>query len=241
MKLSVIIPAHNEEEIIAETFSSLYKKLISENIQHEIIVINDNSTDATENILKSLANSFPGLVHGSTNPTSRGFGNAIRKGLEIMTGDCAAIFMADLSDSPDDLILFFRAMEKGNYDCVFGSRFSKGGSIKNYPILKLILNRITNNLVRMIFGFNYDDCTNAFKLYKRETIEGIKPFLSEHFNLTLELPLKSIIRGYSYTVIPNSWNGRKTGTSSFRIKELGSSYFFILRKCFSEKYFNDKG
>lgn len=240
MKLSVIIPAHNEEEIIAETISSLHNKLIAENIQHEIIVINDNSTDATENILKNLAGSFPGLVYDSTNAASRGFGHAVRKGFEIMTGDCSAVFMADLSDSPDDLILFFRAMEKGNYDCVFGSRFSKGGNVKNYPIMKFILNRVTNNLVRLLFGFRYNDCTNAFKLYKRETIEGLKPFLSERFNLTLELPLKSIIRGYSYIVIPNSWSGRKTGTSSFRIKELGSSYFLILRKCFSEKYLNSR-
>jgi dolichol-phosphate mannosyltransferase len=146
--------------------------------------------------------------------------------------------MADLSDSPDDLLRFYHQMIKAGSDCVFGTRWSKGGKVVDYPPHKLWLNRLFNNLVRMLFGIKYNDVTNAFKLYKRETIEGIKPFLSPHFNLTVEIPLKAIIRGYTYSVLPNIWVNRKHGVSNLKIKEMGSRYFFILLYCLIEKSFS---
>jgi dolichol-phosphate mannosyltransferase len=171
-------------------------------------------------------------------PPYNGFGYAVRKGLESFDGDCVAIVMADLSDSPDDLVRFYRLMVQEDLDCVFGSRWMKGGRVYDYPWLKRRINRVANNLVRLTFGFRYNDCTNAFKLYKRTTIEGLKPFLSPHFNLTLELPLKAIVRGYSYKVLPNSWTNRKHGESNLRIREMGSRYFFIMLYCFIEKFFS---
>ena len=106
--------------------------------------------------------------------------------------------MADLSDSPEDLVNYYRTMVEMDVDCVFGSRFIKGGKVYDYPKIKLIINRIANKIIQLTFGLKYNDATNAFKLYKKETIEGIKPFLAPHFNLTIELSLKSIVRGYSY-------------------------------------------
>jgi len=148
-----------------------------------------------------------------------------------------AIMMADLSDSPEDLVRFFRAMETGNYDCVFGSRFIKGGRAFDYPKIKRIINRLANFLIKITFQIRYNDTTNAFKLYNKKTIEGIKPFLSPHFNITVELPLKAIIRGYTYKVLPNIWRNRKYGNSNLRIREMGSRYLFILLYCLIEKYF----
>jgi dolichol-phosphate mannosyltransferase len=236
MKLSVVIPAHGEEGSITETVTTLYKKLMSEKIPHEIVVINDNSKDRTEHILQSLQTQIPTLVY-YTNQDPNGFGYAVRYGLERFSGDCVAVMMADLSDSPDDLVRFYRKMLEG-YDCVFGSRWSKGGKVYDYPKLKKFINRIANWMVRIAFGIKYNDCTNAFKLYSKETIQGLQPFLSPHFNLTLELPLKAIVRGYSYAVLPNSWRNRKTGESKLKIKEMGSRYFFILLYCLIEKYFS---
>jgi dolichol-phosphate mannosyltransferase len=114
----------------------------------------------------------------------------------------------------------------------------KGGMVYDYPLPKKIMNRIFNTIVKLLFRLKYNDATNAFKLYKRETILGIKPFLSPHFNLTLELPLKAIVRGYSYTVLPNSWRNRKAGESKLKIKEMGSRYMFIMLYCLIEKYFS---
>lgn len=236
MKLSVVIPAHNEEGSITQTLETLYQKLKEEEIDHEIVVINDNSQDKTEEILSNLQNSIPSLVYYN-NEGLNGFGYAVRYGLSRFNGDYVAIMMADLSDSPDDLVKFYRKMLEG-YDCVFGNRWGKEGKVIDYPATKKFLNRLANYIVKIMFGLKYGDCTNAFKLYKKETIEGLKPFLSPHFNLTLELPLKSIVRGYSYAVVPNSWQNRQSGVSKLKIKEMGSRYFFILLYCLIEKYFS---
>lgn len=236
MKLSVVIPAYNEEGSISETIQTLYDKLVSENIDHEIFVTNDNSKDNTEAVLKELQITIPTLKF-ETNKGPNGFGFAVRYGLERFSGDCVAVMMADLSDSPDDLVRFYRTMQAGNWDCVFGNRWTKGGEVYDYPLAKKFINRIANFIVSMTIGVKYTDCTNAFKLYKRETMLGLKPFLSPHFNLTLELPLKAIVRGYSYTIIPNSWKNRKAGESKLKIREMGSRYFFILMYCIIEKHF----
>ena len=234
MKLSLVIPAHNEESSIEETVLAFHGKLGQEKIPHEILVINDNSSDETENILKTLSRKIQEVRYINNIPPN-GFGFAVRAGLENYTGDCVAIIMADMSDRPVDLVSFYRKMQ-GGYDCVFGSRFIRGGKTIDYPKTKLILNRITNTIIRMLFGIRYNDVTNAFKLYKRETIDGLRPFLSHHFNLTVELPLKAIVRGYSYAIVPNYWTNRKAGESKLKIKEMGSRYFFIILYCLLEKW-----
>jgi dolichol-phosphate mannosyltransferase len=237
MKLSVVLPAYNEEGSIRETITILYHKLNLANIDHEIVVINDNSKDSTLIELKNLSLEIPSLLY-FTNTGPNGFGNAIRFGLEKYTGDCVAIMMADLSDDPEDLIKFYKRICIGDVDCVFGSRFIKGGKVVDYPLMKLVINRIANLIIQIVIGIKYNDATNAFKLYKRNVINGISPLLSPHFNLTIELSLKSIIRGYTYDVIPNKWYNRKEGVSKLKIKEMGSRYFFILVYCFVEKYFS---
>lgn len=237
MILSIVLPAYNEEGSIEETLITLYAKLQEEKINHEIIVINDNSKDNTLEVITKIQETIPTLVV-YTNYGPNGFGYAIRYGLERFKGDCVAVMMADLSDDPSDLVLFYRRMCVGDVDCVFGSRFIKGGKLVDYPFVKLIINRIANLIIQLAIGIKYNDSTNAFKLYKKNVIKGISPLLSPHFNLTIELSLKSIIRGYSYDVIPNKWYNRKEGVSKLKIKEMGSRYFFILVYCFVEKYFS---
>jgi dolichol-phosphate mannosyltransferase len=237
MKLSVLIPAHNEAESLPATIRAFYQSLIEHNIDHEILVVNDNSADNTLTALNSLQKEINTLRIVS-NTGANGFGNAVRFGLRNFSGGCVALVMADLSDSPDDLLKFYTTMVTGNYDCVFGSRFIKGGKTINYPFIKLVINRVANNLVKIVFRINYNDCTNAFKLYKRETIEGLQPLLSPHFNLTLEMSLKAIVRGYTYAVVPNTWINRKHGVSKLKIKEMGSRYFFIFLYCLIEKFFS---
>lgn len=237
MKLSIVIPAYNEEESIAETIEQIEAAFSKVTIEYEIFIVNDNSKDETLKVLEKLALKYP-TVKYETNYGPNGFGYAVRFGLERYSGDCVAIMMADLSDSPHDLIRYYTTMVDGNYDCVFGSRFIKGGKVIDYPLVKKIINRIANFIIRIVMQINYNDTTNAFKLYKREVIDGVKPILSPHFNLTIELPLKAIIRGFSYTIVPNSWTNRKYGVSKLKIKEMGSRYFFILVYCFVEKYFS---
>ena len=236
MKLSIVIPAHNEEGCIAETLRSLSSTLKEEAIDHEILVINDHSKDDTAVLLAKLTTEITAL-RVVENKGPGGFGYAVRNGLEQYSGDCVAVMMADLSDDPKDLVRFYRKMGEG-YDCVFGTRWSKGGAVYDYPWVKKWINRLANNLVRLTFGLKYNDYTNAFKLYRRNAMDGVKPFLSPHFNLTLELPLKAIVRGYSYAIVPNSWRNRQSGVSKLKIKEMGSRYFFILMYCLIEKHFS---
>jgi dolichol-phosphate mannosyltransferase len=235
MKLSVVIPAYNEEGSIQETLNSLYAALSAAEVDHEIVVVNDNSKDKTLEILHELQKEIPTLVC-FTNPGPNGFGYAIRYGLDRFTGECVGVMMSDLSDDPEDLIAFYRLMVRDNLDCVFGSRFMKGSAVYDYPKHKLVINRLANWLIKILIGIKYNDFTNAFKMYNRNTIEGLKPFLSAHFNLTIELPLKAIIRGYSFGILPNSWRNRKAGESNLKIKEMGSRYLFILLYILIEKY-----
>lgn len=231
--LSVVIPAHNEEGHIEHTVRSLCTALRAENITFEILVVNDNSQDKTEDILKNLCEEIAELRYVNNTPPN-GFGFAVRMGLAEFRGDAVAIYMADSSDDPADLVKFYRKMQEG-YDCVFGSRFVRGGQTVDYPLPKHVLNRMGNTFIKMLFMMKYNDITNAFKLYRRRVIAGLQPLLAYHFNLTVELPLKAIVRGYSYAVIPNSWYNRKEGVSKFRIKEMGSRYLFIIFYCLFEK------
>ena len=235
MKLSLIIPAHNESECLEQTVRALFESLVAEKIDHELLIIDDHSSDATSVVLQSLQTEIPTL-RWLKNTGAPGFGAAVQRGLENYHGDAAAIVMADGSDSPQDLVRFFRVMTEQNVECVFGSRFIDGGCVVDYPRFKLVLNRLANTGIRILFGLDYDDVTNAFKLYRREVTEGLRPFLSRHFNMTVELPLKAIVRGYSYAVVPNSWTNRKTGVSKLKIQEMGSRYLFIVLYCFIERW-----
>jgi dolichol-phosphate mannosyltransferase len=232
--LSVVIPARNEEGPIAATLREIHHALSRAGILHEILVVNDNSRDRTEEVLRELESEIPVLRYLNNAPP-HGFGYAVRAGLAGFRGEAVAIMMGDGSDSPDDLVAFHRKLEEG-YDCVFGSRFMHGAKAVDYPWLKLALNRLANLFIRVLFWTRYNDMTNAFKVYRRSVIAGVQPLLSYHFNLTVELPLKAMVRGYSYTVIPTAWFNRTAGVSNFRIKEMGSRYLFIVLYCYLEKY-----
>lgn len=234
MKLSIVVPAHDEEACIEKTVLGLVHALRKAGIDYEILVVNDNSTDSTEAISQNLCSGYSEVRYIS-NSNQQGFGLAVRAGLEEFSGDAVAIVMADGSDVPEDVVRFFGKLEQG-YDCVFGSRFMKGGRTCNYPKSKLFVNRLANLFISILFGIRYTDTTNAFKMYRRTVIQGLKPFLSHHFNLTVELPLKAITRGYSYAVLPNTWMNRKTGESKLRFKEMGSRYLFIVLYCLIEKW-----
>jgi dolichol-phosphate mannosyltransferase len=234
MKLSVLIPAQNEESSIGATVVAVKEALAREGIDYEILVVDDGSADQTADVVAGLAQDDHRVLC-VTSPYRNGFGFAVRAGLDIYAGDAVAIVMADGSDNPEDLVAYHRLLDAG-YDCAFGSRFIPGGSTHNYPFVKLMLNRVVNFAIRLAFGHGYNDTTNAFKAYRREVIDNVQPLISHHFNLTVEIPLKAIVRGHSYAVTPISWTGRTTGTSKLRLQEMGSRYLFIILYVFFEHH-----
>jgi dolichol-phosphate mannosyltransferase len=234
LKLSVVIPAHDEEGSIEATVVRTASALDAEKIDYEIVVVDDGSVDHTAALVAAIS-ARDSRVKCVPSPYRPGFGFAVRAGLEQYTGDAVAIMMADGSDSPDDLVRYYRVLDAG-YECAFGSRFIAGGSTHDYPLLKLALNRIVNLAIRVAFGTGYNDTTNAFKAYRREVIDNIQPLISHHFNLTVEMPLKAIVRGHSYAVTPISWTNRTAGESKLRLKEMGSRYLFIVLYVFFEHH-----
>lgn len=233
MKLSIVIPACNEEETLEKVVKEIKEVLQRENICNEIIIIDDNSTDQTGNIADRLSygNHDIQVIYRKSLP---GFGRAIREGLEKISGDVVVIVMGDASDDPRDILRYYYKIKEG-YDCVFGSRFIRGGVVKNYPLLKLLFNRLGNNLIRMLFLIRENDITNAFKAYRREVIEQVKPLVSNHFNLCVEIPLKAINRGFSRVQIPINWYGRQSGISKLSLREVQRKYLFSIFYVWLEK------
>jgi dolichol-phosphate mannosyltransferase len=234
LKLSVVIPARNEEGSIATTLERVSAVLSREEIDHEIVVVDDASTDRTAAAVAAFAETNQ-RVRLLQSPYRNGFGFAVRAGFEGVTGDAVAIMMADGSDDPEDLLAYYRVLAAG-YDCAFGSRFMKGALVEGYPKLKLVINRLVNLGIRLLFGHGYNDTTNAFKAYKRHVIENVQPLLSHHFNLTVEIPLKAVIRGHSYAIVPIRWRNRAAGASKLRLDEMGSRYLFIVLMAFLEHH-----
>jgi len=234
LRLSVVVPAHNEEGSIGATVRTLASTLTAERIPHEILVVDDSSSDATVAVVNHVSMSNPSVrcIRSHLPP---GFGHAVRAGLDHYTGDAVAIFMADSSDSPADLVTYHRVLSEG-FDCAFGSRFGRGGRVNDYPLPKLIINRFVNLAIRAMFRHGYNDTTNAFKAYRREVIDNIHPLLSNHFNLTVEMPLKAIARGHTFHVVPITWSNRRSGVSKLKLQEMGSRYMFIVLYVFLERH-----
>jgi len=234
--LSVVIPMRNEQGAIASTVEHLHVELRLHDVPHEIVTVDDGSTDATWETVQALTARVPAL-RPVQNTGEHGFGRAVICGIDHCQGDAVVVMMADESDDCRDVVRYWERLIEG-WDAVFGSRFMRGGGVIDYPKHKLIINRLANLFLRLLFRVPLNDFTNAFKAYRRRTLEGCRPFLSPHFNLTVELPLKTIVRGYSWTVMPITWRNRRYGISKLKIKEMGSRYLFVALYCWLEKYFS---
>jgi len=229
--LSIIIPVKNEEELIINSIEKIFDEV--KNIDFEIIIIDDFSHDRTLELIDQISKKYKNIKLYKNK--KRGLGPLIDLGIEKSSGEFVCIMMSDLSDDLEDLKNYYNQILHSDYDAILGSRFIKSSKIFDYPLMKLILNRIFNYLVKILFFSNYNDFTNAFKIYRKSTLIQLKPYVSESFNIFLELPLKLISRGYKYKIIPIKWKNRKKGKSKFKIKELGSKYVFTLIYCLSEK------
>lgn len=234
--LSIVIPARDEEGCIASTVRHLALELDLRKVPFEIVVVNDGSSDRTLEVLHQTAEEIPQLTVVD-NLGQHGFGCAIMAGIDACSGDAVVIMMADESDDCRDVVLYWEKLNEG-WDCVFGSRFIKGGGVVDYPKVKLLINRLANTIVRLVFRLKCNDVTNAFKAYRKSVLDGCRPILSPHFNLTVELPLKAIVRGYTYTTVPITWRNRRSGVAKLKIAEMGSRYFFICAYVWFEKYFS---
>lgn len=230
---SIIIPAYNEEQNIVSTIRAIASELRAERIPFEIVLVNDNSKDATAAVVTAAQQEFPEIVMVHNAPPN-GLGRAVRCGLDHFKGDVVAVVMADLSDAPKDVVACYRKIEEG-YDCAFGSRFSKDSHVTGYPTYKLVVNRIVNKMIQVMFLTNHNDLTNAFKVYRRHVIKTISPLHAAHFNITIEMSLSALIRRYNIASLPISWTGRKYGASNLKLRAMGRRYLCTLLKIWFER------
>ena len=234
--LSVVIPTRNEEGAIESTVEHLHLELRLHGIEHEIVVIDDGSTDSTCEVVTRLQSRIPTL-NLYCNPGENGYGRAVSYGFDRARGDALVVMMADKYDDSRDVVRYWQLLNEG-WDAVFGSRFMRGGGIIDYPIHKLFLNRLANWFIRVTFNVAFTDFTNAFKAYRRVAVDGCRPLLSPHFNLNIELPLKVIVRGDSWTSMKITWRNSRSMITKLKIDEMCSRYFFIACYCWLEKYFS---
>lgn len=232
-KLSVVIPAYNEEGNITATVAGLQQVLVREAIPYELVLVDDNSTDGTAATLAGLAAVDPGVTVVRRQPP-RGFGRAVRAGLARADGDVIVLCMADQSDDPEDVVAYYRKIGQG-FDCVYGSRFIKGSRCVNYPLVKRVANRLVNHMLRLLFWTRFNDLTNSFKAYRAEVIRDIGPLKACHFNITIELSLNALIRGYAIAQVPISWQGRTWGSSNLHLSEMGRRYLSTMLRAWFEK------
>jgi dolichol-phosphate mannosyltransferase len=234
MNLSIVIPAYNEEKNIIKCLDELRAVVRDQHhIPCEIVVVNDNSRDGTEALVRAEMDRDPAIRLVNRTPPG-GFGRAVRSGLEVVSGDVVVIYMADLSDEPEDVVAYYRKIQEG-YDCVYGSRFIKGSKVVNYPRLKLVVNRIVNKCVQWLFWTPFNDLTNAFKAYRTAVIRDCGPYRASHFNITLEMSLGALIRRYHIAEVPIRWYGRTWGSSNLKLQEMGRRYLSTLLMMFFQR------
>ena len=232
MSLSIIIPAKNEEKNIVKTYKKLSAKLVKNKINYEIIVVDDFSNDKTYQFLNKIKKKNLKILKNKHS----GVGNAIKIGIKHSKKKYTCIFMADASDDINNLLTYYKLMKSEKIDGIFGSRFMSSSNIQNYPFFKLILNRLFNKFTQIIFFSNYNDFTNAFKIYNSKKLLKIFPLYADKFDIFLEIPLKFYIKKNSFKIIPINWYGRKKGISKFVIKELSFNYLRVLYNCLKIYY-----
>jgi len=231
---SIVMPAYNEEEVLAATVQDLTVFLDRSGFRYELIIVDDASADRTGEVARAMAAAHP-AIRPIYNNGPNGYGQAIRKGLEHYRGDAAVVVTSDGADAPKDVAAFFELITEG-YDCAFGERFGKDSTVVGYPRLKRVVNRLANWLLGLLTGSRYRDFTNGFKCYRREVIDEMQPLRSSQFNITIEMSLKAVLAGRSIAVVPNDWHQRDAGQSSFKILRLIKPYAATMLYCLTRSY-----
>ena len=233
--LSIIVPAFNEEENIAGVIEKIENSV---DIEHELIVVNDHSSDRTPLIAKDLSAKFSNL-RPVDNLNDKGFANAIRFGFSQARGELIIPVMGDLCDDLATLKEMVNKINQG-YDVVCGSRYIKGGGRIGGSKIKGFLSSLAGWSLYYLLGIPTHDIANAFKMYKKKVIDRIN-IEATSFEVSMELPLRAYYAGFRITEVPSIWKEREKGKSNFKMLKLIPSYLrlylWAIKKRFS---FNPK-
>jgi len=213
MKVSIVIPAYNEEACVEKVVSHLKEALC---VEHEIVIVNDHSSDRTKEVVRELQDKYKNIVLVD-NKDARGFANALRAGFKSAAGEFIVPVMADLADEPETINKMFDKIAQG-FDVVCGSRYMKGGRKIGGPFLKTACSFLAGKFIYLL-GVPTQDITNSFKMYKRQVIEAVDSRAAS-FEISMEIPLKAHLKGFKITEIPTTWRCRSIGKSNFKAASL---------------------
>ena len=218
MKLTVVIPAHNEAEVIGETLERLEAELT---IPHEVVVVNDHSTDGTADVVGKAIERWPN-IRLVDNPLPGGFTNAIKAGFNNVTEGAIATVMGDLCDDPRTIEVMYGKILEG-YDVVCGSRYIKGGGKVGGRPLQNAFSKFVGLSLHLLTGIPTRDVSNAFKMYRRDVVATMN-IEEAGFASSLEITVKAYVKNYRITEVPTRWVGRTKGQSSFRMFRVAKNY-----------------
>lgn len=232
IKLSIIIPAYNEENTVGKILKEI-EKINLKRVEKEFIVINDGSTDNTERVIKNFTKKFNNikLINHKNN---MGKGKAIRTGFKYATGDVILIQDADLEYSPKDIPKLLKEILEGE-NVVYGSRFK--GKIKNMSFSHFIGNRILSLFAKVAFSSPLSDMETCYKMFRKEVIKNIN-LESNGFEIEAELTYKFLKKGYNIKEIPISYIGRSKKEKKISwIDGIKTFYLLFKFKIFDVKNF----
>jgi dolichol-phosphate mannosyltransferase len=235
LDISIILPTRNETDGIAKCINKISDTLEKQNLTYELLIMDDESTDGTKDVVAKLSGSNKNIRLVNRSPPY-GFGYSIRDGIQMANGKMAAIMMADLSDNPAFLASMKERIDTG-CDCVNGSRFLKGSKITGYSTVKYISNRMFNIAVMAGFFTGVTDTSNNFKAFRTDKAKKVT-LDSRGFEVGAELMLKMLINGMNICEVPVTWEDRASGTAKFRLRNNFIKYFLLFLKMLKYSYFD---
>jgi len=231
MNISIVVPAHNESPnlpSLVETLDNLRKK---QKWDCELVIVNDNSFDATQEIAEKLAKKY-GKIKVVNRKGNQGMGNSLKEGTQKASGK---IIFWTMADNSDDSATFPKMLDKINngYDLVFGSRFIKGGSPGDITPYKAWLSRTYTIMTKLLFGIKVNDVTNAFRCFRKSIFAPLN-IQSSEFAISPEFAIKAHKAGLKLGEVPTLYTNRVAGKPTFKIMRMGVKYTLLFKYIFKK-------
>src|SRR5438132_361518 len=206
MKLSILMPVYNERTVVERCVSLVLTAPIPENMERELVIVDDCSTDGTSVILQRLAAAFP-QIHLFRHSYNRGKGAAVRTAIQESSGDFSLIQDADLEYDPSEYPKLLRPLLDGHADAVFGSRYLAGEQSRVLPFWHSTINKVLTLVSNMFCNLNLTDMETGYKVFRTDLLKSI-PIRSDRFGFEPEIVMKSAKRNFRIYEVPISYHGR---------------------------------
>ncbi len=206
MKLSILVPVYNERTVVERSLAQVLAAPLPENMEREIILVDDCSTDGTSEILQRIAAREP-AVKLFRHEVNRGKGAALRTAIQHATGDFCIVQDADLEYDPSEYPRLLRPLLDGHADAVFGSRYLVGDQTRVLPFRHSMVNKALTLLSNVFCNLNLTDMETCYKVFRTDILKSI-PIRSDRFGFEPEITMKAAKRKLRIYEVPISYHGR---------------------------------